>query len=99
MKQTSIFFSSRPVSARMSPSCSNGLHSPNNYTASTRQQHPKSAAAETCPAAQNKSSGGGDSDSDPAPLQQPNRSRQKKFMKNFSQLPTEEVVLQSEQDF
>ena len=61
--------------------------------------HPSTAPSAT---AANKSSGGGgggDSDSDP-PQQQPqhNRSRQKKFLKNFSQLPTatEEVVLQSE---
>ena len=44
--------------------------------------------------------GGGESDSDPPQQPQPqhNRSRQKKFLKNFSQLPTatEEVVLQSE---
>ena len=46
--------------------------------------------------------GGGAAESDSDPPQQPqpqhNRSRQKKFLKNFSQLPTatEEVVLQSE---
>ena len=38
----------------------------------------------------------GDSDSDEAHPQQQNRTRQKKFVKNFKQLPSEEVVLQSE---
>ena len=38
----------------------------------------------------------GDSDSEEAHPQQQNRTRQKKFVKNFKQLPSEEVVLQSE---
>ena len=37
----------------------------------------------------------GDSDSEEAHPQQQNRTRQKKFVKNFKQLPSEEVVLQS----
>ena len=40
---------------------------------------------------------GGDSDSEEAVHpQQQNRTRQKKFVKNFKQLPSEEVVLQRE---
>ena len=38
----------------------------------------------------------GDSDSEEAHPQQQNRTRQKKFVKNFKQLPSEEVVLQRE---
>ena len=81
---------------RPSPS-SNGFGSTAAATtpyASMGRLHPSTSTA-----ANKSSGGGGDSDSDP-PQQQPqhNRSRQKKFLKNFSQLPTatEEVVLQSE---
>ena len=76
-------------------------HSPTTETVSMGRPgptHPSKTNASK-PETDHKTSIGGnddDYDSDPAHPQQQNRTRQKKFIKNFKHLPSEEIVLQRE---